>query len=362
MKSKTPIYVVHEPDRGRTAFRFVAVLCFVEFYVYFVCFGMTIWTQGGVFLGSPSALLDSELWLRITAFATTPILYLCGRALWRCRRRPTFWLLTGIICQTTLVLLELLAGAMDSTYYDSSEFLQDPASAVQLLSPSALLAGVQEARAHIPLWVTLIVLWRVTRPAVKAQASHRAYWVWCAAAYCITWALSVLSQDSHVCGFFHYAMPHVTDIAGSAYLPITLYGLVLIGTAYLLLTDSRIARSMAMIVAAVHLVVVSEALLVISHLVRIATDALMYSVPFSTPVERPYVLTKHEFIWSCVMPAHYLIPWLLIAVYAWRVPMRKPAEDDTPFPRRFCAHCLYNLYGNKSDRCPECGHALSLPD
>ena len=41
--------------------------------------------------------------------------------------------------------------------------------------------------------------------------------------------------------------------------------------------------------------------------------------------------------------------------YAWKAPMRKPPDDGTPFPRRFCGKCYYNLHGIEANRCPECG-------
>ncbi len=60
------------------------------------------------------------------------------------------------------------------------------------------------------------------------------------------------------------------------------------------------------------------------------------------------------FVYSVMMAG----PWVLIAFYAWRVPMRKPADDGSPYPRRYCGNCYYNLYGVDSQRCPECGVEL----
>jgi hypothetical protein len=52
-------------------------------------------------------------------------------------------------------------------------------------------------------------------------------------------------------------------------------------------------------------------------------------------------------------------PWLLIALYAWRVPMRALPDDGSPYPRRYCARCHYNLHGLDADLCPECGNRLN---
>ncbi|MBI4582099.1 MAG: hypothetical protein HY718_20550 [Planctomycetes bacterium] len=49
---------------------------------------------------------------------------------------------------------------------------------------------------------------------------------------------------------------------------------------------------------------------------------------------------------------------LLIAIYARRYPMRVPPEDGSPWPRRYCGQCGYNLHGIEAAECPECGRRL----
>ena len=39
--------------------------------------------------------------------------------------------------------------------------------------------------------------------------------------------------------------------------------------------------------------------------------------------------------------------------------MRLPPEDGTPYPRRYCGNCYYNLHGlDTAERCPECGEPV----
>jgi len=87
---------------------------------------------------------------------------------------------------------------------------------------------------------------------------------------------------------------------------------------------------------------------------------LEHSVPLATQVDMPFFITKHDFYWLGVAPVRFILPWLLIAWYARRVPMLRPGEDELPFPQQFCGVCHYNLHGIKKDRCPECGSDLRM--
>jgi len=63
----------------------------------------------------------------------------------------------------------------------------------------------------------------------------------------------------------------------------------------------------------------------------------------------------------CVYPAAEVGPWLLIAVWSWRAMVLSRLEDGSPYPRRYCGRCYYNLHGLESEVCPERGSRLKPP-
>jgi len=128
-----------------------------------------------------------------------------------------------------------------------------------------------------------------------------------------------------------------------------------------LLYRSRLARTGALILAAVNVVGVWCIWYPISMLVRIAIHAMMMSLPLTAEIDEGILWTQHDFLCLFVTPIRLVGPWLLIAIYAWKAPMRKPPDDGTPFPRRFCGKCYYNLHGIDANRCPECGTVFEPP-
>jgi hypothetical protein len=71
-----------------------------------------------------------------------------------------------------------------------------------------------------------------------------------------------------------------------------------------------------------------------------------------------YLINRYAFTKIFVDSVFTAGPWLLIAVFAWRVPMTRLPEDGSPFPRRYCGKCRYNLHGLDTNVCPECGAKL----
>jgi hypothetical protein len=359
LHSESPILVVHEVDRGRSAKRFVAALCFMEFYAYFVGCGNSIWHSDGNYYGNLMWSAITTEWSQIPLFVGTAFLYLCGRGLWVGGRHEGRWLWLGILGLFAVMILDATAATIDSANSSSLTSLMGYASLFKSSTIDAYLDGLQAAFTHIPLWSSLVALWLVTRPKSRSQRSTKALWVYCAAAYCLAWIPAAMFRLSLVRSVFDYGVNALTNVDNSEYAAIAIYTLLLSTTIILLLRGSRRARSLGLIIATVNTVAVWNSWFVISWLVSVSIKGLSYRIPFSTPTELPDMWTRHDFFWLFVLPAHYILPWLLIAYYAWRVPMRKPPEDDTPFPRRYCAKCLYRLYEKKSDRCPECGSVLT---
>ncbi len=359
MKSTSSIRIIHEHELDRSATRFVAALCFMEFYTSFVCYGVTIWNTNGNFYSGPLSLPLVDERILIPLLASTAFIYLCGRGLWRDGHDVSRWLCVGIFGLFSVMLLEATVAATDGMILDFNASSDRPGNVLDAMTPQSLLAGTQAAFFHFPLFITLIVLWLVTRLNSRWHKNDKALWTYCAAAYSLAWVIAAAIETSLARMTFDPAMPDFTNVTGSQYAIGIVDVALLMSTAIFLLRGSRFARSTALMMATVNTVAVVTNWFILAWLVNISIDALMYRIPFATSVEQPHAWTKHDFMWLFVLPAFYVLPWLLIAGYAWRVPMRKPPDDGTPFPRRYCAKCLYSLYGNKSDRCPECGCLLT---
>jgi len=358
LASASSILVVHESDDERTAKRFVAILCFMDFYALFVSFGVTLWNTNGDFWDGPFSVNLYAEWTRITLFACTTLLYLCGRSLWLGGRRQSLWHIMGILGVSAILLIDGIAATLLTMNTGSWNTQLTGASPTSMAT--AVGAGLQAASFHLPLLSALIVLRLAT--SGRWRRHDRALWVYCAAAYCVAWIVMECFEQTPIQMAFGPAVADVLSISGAQHAALIVTSALLLATAVLLLRASVVARSTALMMATLSACAVVANWFVLAWLINIATNALLYRVPFSTPVERPYSWTKHDFIWLLVLSAHYVPPWLLIAVYAWRRPMRRPLDDGTSFPRRYCANCQYNLYGNKTDRCPECGQTLNAPN
>ncbi|MCB9853904.1 MAG: hypothetical protein H6819_12460 [Phycisphaerales bacterium] len=356
MATKSPILVIHEQDSDQTARRFVALLCLMEFYVLFVTYGTGIWNSNGDFWTGPTNTSLYGEWTRIALLTSTAFLYLCGRGLWRGGRRHSLWLWTGIVGLSAIIVVEAVAAAIVSMNTDLS--IQGLLSASPNRTLDVLWFGVQAASFHLPLWTALVILMLVTRANSRWRKNDKALWVYCAAGYCAGWVVAEIFERTAIAPAFGPIIGTALSNIGIQHAPFIAIVLVLLTTAVLLFRASPLARSTALMTATINAVAVGANWFVITWLVRVSTKALLYQVPFSTPVSTPYFGTKHDFMWLLVLPVHFVLPWLLIAGYAWRVPMRKPPDDGTPYPRRYCTNCHYNLFGNTADQCPECGHAL----
>ncbi len=350
MHHAAPILVRHKHDRPQHWRRFVAVLCFMEYYVTFVHAGLAIWGDGHGLWLDPTAAVLRLTWTRIPLLVGAAMLYLCGRGLWRSRRSERTGLWVGVVSLFLMVVCEVVAGAI----WSSSA---NPYFATRSATPigTAILAAFGSGSVHLVLLAVLIVGVWITRPDNRLLKTTTAPWVYCAAAYCLmSIPCGLLGQDD-IAYMIGWAMFQRTSISSFFLLAGFISAAFLSATAAALLYRSRLARTGALILAAANIVVVWYNWYPISKLVRIAIHALLMSVPLQAQLDESAVWTQHDFLGLFVNPVRLVGPWLLIAIYAWKVPMRKPPDDGTPFPRRFCGNCYYNLRGIEAGRCPECG-------
>ena len=166
----------------------------------------------------------------------------------------------------------------------------------------------------------------------RSAPSMQCPWVWMAATWCFVRILLLASVEDGLNGY---------SFAGPlAFILPPAYACLLAGTAGLLLLKIRTARTLALMIAAIELALVWYDSYFGWLLVHFATGG--------------HAWTRNAFHAICVRSVESVGPWLLIAVYAWRVPMTRLPDDDSPYPRRYCAVCGYNLHGLAESRCPEC--------
>ena len=356
MHHAEPILVRNEHDRPHHWRRFLAALCFMEFYVTFVYAGLAIWDDDhGLSLDAWAEMLQIP-WVRIPLFVGAAMLYLCGRGLWRSRRSEKTWLWVGIASVFLMIVCEVVAAAMWSSR-------GNPYFAPRSATPigAAILAGFRSGSVHYVLLAALAVGAWHTRPNNRLLRTTTAPWVYCAAAYCLmSIPCGLLGQD-YTALTFGWALFQWTSNSSFFLLAGFVSAALFIATAAALLCRRRVARTIALVIAAVNIVGVWYHWYPLSMLVRLAIHALMMATPLRAQVDESPIWTQYDFLSLFVDPLRSVGPWLLIAIFAWKVPMRKPPDDGTPFPRRFCGNCYYNLHGIEASRCPECGTGFEHP-
>ncbi|MCH8881777.1 MAG: hypothetical protein IID34_18065 [Planctomycetes bacterium] len=356
MHHAEPILVRNEHDRPHHWRRFLAALCFMEFYVTFVYAGMAIWDDDPGLWFNPWTIVLEAPWVRIPLLVGAAMLYLCGRGLWRGGRSTRFWLWFGVVSLFLMVACEVVAGA---TWRSPPSPFFAPPEAPTL--GRAIMLGFYLACVH---WLLLVVLafavW-LTRPNNRLLKKTTAPWVYCAAAYCLVSILAGYFGHDSTAFTLAGAMFQWTSNPGFFMLAGFISAALLIATATALLCRRRFARTGALIIAAINIVGVWHNWYPISMLVRIAIRAMWMSQPLAGDIDEGMIWLKRDFVLLFVDPVRLVGPWLLIAIYAWKAPMRKPPDDGTPFPRRFCGNCYYNLHGIEASRCPECGTGFEHP-
>src|SRR5690606_28583539 len=89
-----------------TAKRFVGMLCLMEFYAWFVCFGISALNGPEVYY--QTQLTEIPQWAHVILFIGTALPFLCGRRLLRGDRHASRWLVPSLI---GIFVLIVIAGA-----------------------------------------------------------------------------------------------------------------------------------------------------------------------------------------------------------------------------------------------------------
>ena len=358
MPGEVPILVQHEHDRSHHWRRFVAILCFMEFYVTFVYAGTALWATHPSLYSSFSFAFHYT-WSEVPLLVGAALLYLCGRSGWLGRSSSRAWLLVGVSVTSIMVLLELIATVR--WLRDTNLAILGPGFAPPFAGDT-LLNGLTAASAHIVLLVVMVTSLWANQPANKLLSAGHRPWTLSAAAFCfasIPFSFFGFDSTAPVIGQTFFRLtgdPRVIVIVYSGFV------FLLATTGIALLRQWRLARTGALILAALNFVGIWYNWYPMSMLVHVAIRMLRISTPHFPMAEiDDRIWTQYDFGYLFVDSVRLIGPWLLIAIYAWRVPMRMPPDDGTPFPRRFCGNCYYNLHGNDSERCPECGCAIISP-
>ena len=356
MSRGSPILIVYEHDGLRAARRFVALLWLAEFYTLFVSSGEQYWKAGDKFwVDKLSPALTSE-WTLLPLFIGSFVFYLCGRGLWVGCDHWRRWLWVGAVGLAAIMAIEVYT-VIDLAKVKAAMGLGEDYDRPTL---ETFQNAFRAIALHLPIWLSLLVLLVAERRRAGVTVPRRSPWVICAFIYCLCWVPTVMYESGFSRARFDWAIENLTNAPFGKFYTVTLHVGLLLILAWSLYSRRKIARSFALILVTVNSVILLEEWQLLRGLVSSSHTALFHRVPFSTPVEQKILLTSHDLFLLAVYPFRYIFPWLLIAIYAWRVPMWAPVDDGTPYPRAYCAKCLYNLHGNKEDRCPECGSDLGM--
>jgi hypothetical protein len=351
MRRATPIVTLHNDGPSQEWHRFTAALCLMSSYTIFVRAGHTLWTKGlnEWHRGQP----DRWFYTSLAGLFMAIVMYLCGRSLWRGGRWSRFWLIAAFAA--------ILGSTWTTVSYQPFFHYYGPLNGYSLGGRVSESLGYAIAFAQdVPFLAVLCFSARKAGPGAQRPKQLR-IWVQLAAAWCLLSSLLVILG-----GDFAYYLRSVLDPFHVAFLAVPLAFILPAGAGVLLIADLRAAaRWLALVVAAT---VIATAFLngyVISLLVKVAIDAFLISgIPGPLPDWSPYpfgcFLANQTFYMSFFVDTVLRAgPWILVAIYARKYPLRVPPDDGSPFPRHYCGHCGYNLHGITHEVCPECGRRLT---
>ncbi len=329
--------------------RFVALFCFIFFYAQFVrsgsAFCLVAWPE---YRKGDWAI---EYWSILIEVASAIVMYLCGRSLWRKGRFARWWLVAAIVALLGTVAAQ--TGLQESFGYWGS------LSGFTFVDTSRFSDGVLLLLGALPWIAVLTVALARSHSSVMIRQRKRPLWVIVAVAWCLAAPVLAVTDPPLV-----YSLASLLRGLDLEFLAIPLAVLCPILTAFFLLAEVRWARLTALLVAVAYATDFCRYAFVISTLVHAAIEALFLSSYYpvgegASPYPFGFFLANDWFFQIVFVDLiMWSGPWIVIALYAWRVPMRMRPDDGSPYPRRYCGHCDYNLFGVSSARCPECGYGM----
>lgn len=351
MSAQAAILIQEHPADTGDWRKFVAILCFIEFYTRFVSNGYQIRYVLEHHRSNHPFVADEIYPLAAcsAAMLRAVIFYGLGRSLWYSSRRSAYWLWAAITSSLVDIALLILGAFAASSGWYAALWQTDGQMSNQITWPP-LLALILASK-HLP-WagLLLVYLWHTAREPLKTVRYRQ--WVLFAAAWSLTSAplLWIVEGENWCCPGMCL---HDVRQVGLAYC--MLPPLICV----LLLLRWRLARTAALVLAIFETISVAIWMLY-PFLVYCAIRVLRIAHRLSPDIGfwKFHLGHAESFQFLFVYLVAYAGPWLLIALYAWRVPMRPLPDDGSPFPRHYCDRCGYNLHGLASTQCPECGSRL----
>lgn len=346
----TSIVTIRKAESPQEWRRFAAIICFMTFYTTFVRQGHRFWLDGLAAYGR--GVPDRDFYAGLAGLLLAAILYLAGRSLWYAGRWTRLWLLLAIICVVGSAFVDLSFQRHFNYWGPLTSY-----NFIQIGQAAGYLCALSK---EFPLLgVLAVALWASRR---GSHPKRLRLWVQLA----LIWALlsigSALAED-----WLAYRLKDVFSVIAARPLTLLVTLAIPAGASIMLLMASPAARWPAWIGAATA---IADSLLgayLLVMLVDTAIQGLLISgIPGRLPDWSPYplgcaLLNRSTFFFVFVDLVLDAGPWILIALFAGKYPMRVPPDDGSPFPRRYCGRCWYNLHGIDLSVCPECGRQLAEP-
>ncbi len=345
--AKPSVVVYEKPGDQPEHWRgFAAGLCFIYFYFQFVhsAWWVLVIPRPGWRMYYQHETWARELFLALSALSA----FLLGRNLWFNGRkgRCCLWCLLGL----SFVVL--------AAYADYLNWVRIEALPGTRGSSYGLKTAVQPFHPGVP-WVLILpmVLWQTLR----RDSSRRNATLW--ARMACAWMVGSIAMETLVeYGLAHHLTRYFERIQVPVRASLILGALGVVAAAGVL-TGRRWAYWIPLAIGMFIAIDSIQSAFMLGQLVRSSVQSMLIACP--QPVQGfepwPYyaVLNGDTFSILFVWGIGHAGPWFLIAWYARKVPMRTPVDDGSPYPRRYCGKCLFNLHGVEADRCPECGNQLA---
>lgn len=340
---RPPTLIQDRRDTGDDWRWFAALMCMCLFIPEFVQTGTHIWNIAAR-AGYPPSMKPVSIvnWL----FLVRSIVF-AGTALALVHRSRTV-----VIWMAALFLLSAIGMTvgLKREFQLFSNSLPTPFSfGTDPSDPVAIIKTIYDWSGQRLPWIAMFAAGVWCRRADRRGVVYRTRtWAIMAAAWCLGDCAVLWSGSNVLCWYFDPMIPRPISLMLIIGLP---FALVL--TVVLLLKRSRFARTLALLFAGASLA---------GTCISAYWWCLMHRRTFAYFQHGPYFgmapWTQSLFDAYFIAPISAVGPWLIIACFARWAPMSNPPEDASPFPRRYCGRCGYNLHALTTTRCPECGETF----